>query len=401
VQSNRHVFLSRNFVLSFLSFFFLWNSFDFFILFPLFILQRGGDSVDVGIQTFIFYFPAVVMRPIAGWLTDQIGRLRVLWFGSTLMVVTAFAFLLLKGNYPEMKFWMALMLFLRGAAFASFYTAFFTYVVDLSSAENRGRVIGMFGVSGLVAHGVAPWIAERVLDHYGFAGFFFASGLMSLVSLCISAALKEQHQKVEFDEGGWSIIRKVTWNPRNLIVLPGAFVFGYVVASFNTFGAPYFQTIGVTTGSFFLAYGLTAGAVRVVFGGVADRYARWKLVVIFFALQAFGLLLLLVEPVQFFYLIAGAVSGIAHGILFPSLTAMAIDAHPQKYRGVVTSIFTGTMELGFSVGCYLLGVIVAVGGYAVMFGSVVGVGLLYAGYVVAMQFRKFGKEEELTQPAQS
>jgi MFS family permease len=398
VETRSNVFLSRSFLLSFFSFFFLWISFDFFILFPLFILQSGGDSVDVGFQTFLFFFPAVIMRPLAGWLTDRIGRLRVLWFGSTLMVLTALSLLLLKGTYEEMKYWMGLILFMRGLAFAAFYTAFFTYIVDLSLPQNRGRVIGMFGVSGLVAHGLAPWIAENVLERYNFTGFFTISAALSMISLLISAALKEKHKAGELEEGGWSILKRLTFNNRNLIILPGAFVFGYVVASFNTFGAPYFKEVGgATTGKFFLAYGLTAGTVRVIFGGVADLYSRWKLVAIFFFLQGLGLLLLLLEPVGRYYLIAGAVSGGAHGILFPSLSAMAIDAHPQLYRGVVASIFTGTMELGFSLGSYLLGVIVAISGYKTMFASAIGIAIIYSAYVVVLQVTK----RNLTQPVES
>ncbi|MGH9856321.1 MAG: MFS transporter, partial [Acidobacteriota bacterium] len=129
----------------------------------------------------------------------------------------------------------------------------------------------------------------------------------------------------------------------------------------------------------------------------ADRYERWKLVSIFFALQASGLLMLLLEPVGSFYLVAGGVSGAAHGILFPSLSAMAIDAHPEKFRGVVASVFTGMMELGFSVGSYLLGVVVAIGGFRMMFVATVAVGIFYACYVILFQFRK----RRLTQPVQS
>jgi MFS family permease len=398
VESRQNVFLSRSFLLSFFSFFFLWISFDFFILFPLFVLKSGGDSVDVGIQTFIFFFPAVIMRPVAGFLTDRIGRLRVLWFGSALMVITAFSFLLLKGNYSQMKISMAFILFVRGVAFAAFYTAFFTYIVDLSSVENRARVIGMFGVSGLVGHGLAPWIGEHVMGAYGFPGFFAGSGILSLLSLMISSALKEAHVVPEVKEGGWAIVRKVTLSSRNWIVLPGSFVFGYAVASYNTFGAPYFQMAGgATAGFFFLAYGLTAGTVRVLFGGIADHYPRWKLVAIFFALQGLGLSLLLLEPVSKYYLFAGAVSGGAHGILFPSLGAMAIDLHPQKYRGVVTSIFTGSMELGFSTGSYLLGVIVALAGYRIMFLSAVGLTILFGTFVVILKM----VTPQLTEPVES
>jgi len=398
LDKSQNVFLSRSFLLSFFSFFFLWISFDFFILFPLFILKNGGDSVDVGIQMFIFFFPAVIMRPIAGFLTDRIGRLRVLWFGSALMAITALSFLLLKGNYEQMKVQMALSLFLRGVAFGAFYTAFFTYVVDLSVPENRARVIGMFGVSGLVGHGLAPWIGEHVMDAYGFPGFFAVSGILSFVSLMISSALKEGHIVSASKEGGWAIVRKVTLSSRNWIMLPGAFVFGYAVASYNTFGAPYFQMVGdARTGYFFLAYGLTAGVVRVIFGGIADRYPRWKLVAIFFTVQGLGLSMLLLEPVGKYYLFAGAVSGGAHGILFPSLGAMAIDLHPQEHRGVVTSIFTGTMELGFSTGSYLLGVIVAVAGYRAMFLSAVGLAIVFGAFVVILK----AVTPQLTEPVQT
>jgi MFS family permease len=398
VDVRQNVFLSRSFLLSFFSFFFLWISFDFFILFPLFILKNGGDSVDVGIQTFIFFFPAVIMRPVAGFLTDRIGRLRVLWFGSSLMVITAFLFLLLKGNYEQIKIPMACNLFLRGISFAAFYTAFFTYIVDLSSPENRARVIGMFGVSGLVAHGMAPWIGQHVMDAFGFSGFFAGSGVLSLVSLVISTALKEKHVSSAPEEGGIAIVRKVVLSSRNWIVLPGSFVFGYVVASYNTFGAPYFQSVGgAETGYFFLAYGLTAGTVRIIFGGIADHYPRWKLVAIFFTLQGLGLSILLLEPVSKYYLLAGAVSGGAHGILFPSLGAMAMDLHPQKYRGIVASVFTGTMEFGFSSGSYILGVVVAIAGYRAMFLSAVSLAVLFGIYVVILK----ALTSQLTEPVQN
>jgi MFS family permease len=398
VQPRRNVFLSSSFLLSFFSFFFLWISFDFFILFPLFILKNGGDSVDVGIQMFIFFFPAVLMRPVAGFLTDKIGRLRVLWFGSALMVATAFSFVLLHGSYQQTKIAIAFILFVRGVAFAAFYTAFFTYIVDLSSVENRGRVMGMFGVSGLVGHGLAPWIGERVLNAYDFPGFFVGSGVLSLLSLIISSMLKEHYVRPEVKEGGWSIVRKVTLRSRNWIFLPGAFVFGYAVASYNTFGAAYFEHVGgAKTGYFFLSYGLTAGVVRVLFGGIADKYPRWKLVAIFFTLQGLGLSLLLLEPVGNYYLFSGSLSGAAHGILFPTLGAMAIDLHPQEYRGVVTSVFTGSMELGFSIGSYLLGVIVAISGYHLMFLSAVAFSVTFGCFVGAVKLAS----ARLTEPARS
>jgi MFS family permease len=76
---------------------------------------------------------------------------------------------------------------------------------------------------------------------------------------------------------------------------------------------------------------------------------------------------------------------------------MAIDLHPQKYRGVVTSVFTGSMELGFSVGSYLLGIIVAIGGYRVMFLSAVAFAVSFGCLVAIVKMLT----PRLTQPAQN
>ncbi len=386
--SSRKVFLSRSFLLSFSSFFFLWISFDVFILFPLYILRNGGDSVDVGIQTAIFFFPAVVIRPVAGWMTDRIGRVKVVWFGSTLMLVTSFLFLLFHGTYQQIRWVLGIVLFLRGLGFSSFFTAFFTYVADLSSPSNRARVIGMFGVSGLVAHGIAPKLGEIVLNRYGFDGLFVFSGLLALFSLCISIFMKDSHVPTISEENGMEIFRNVAMARVNWIILPGAFAFGYAESSLDTFGAAYFDALQKgSVGYYFLLYGLTAGVIRIFLGGLADRHSRWKLVVIFFALFAAGVFLMIVEPVEHFYILSAIVAGGSHGILFPSMTAMALDAHPARFRGTVTSVFTAVLEFGFAGGSFILGIVVSAWGYRTMFVSASMVALLFAIYVAVLNRR--------------
>lgn len=387
-----NILRSRNFQISFWSFFFLWISFDFFILFPLFILRRGGDTVDVGIQEAIFFLPSVLIRPVAGWFTDHIGRLKTLWTGSALMIVTAFSFLLLHGNYDQIKWYVALILFLRGTSFAAFYTGFFTFAADLSRAENRLRVIGMFGISGLVGHGLAPWIGQKTLDQFDFFGFFLISGLLSLLSLIISAFLKEERAIQRTGHTGIAIVKMVTFSRRNVIIIPAAFVFGYAIASFNTFGAPYFEFWpGAKVGNFFLTYGLTAGLIRLLLVNVADKFPRWLLVLVFFTVQAIGVSLIVIHPVERFYLVSAACCGIAHGVLFPTLTAMAIDAHPQEFRGMVTSVFTAVMDLGFSFGSYIQGVIIKFTSYPFMFLSTAVLGGFFSVYLLFVRFLQKNK----------
>lgn len=396
------VILSRDFSLCFLSYFFLWISFDLFLLFPLFILQRGGNAVDVGLQTAIYYIPSVIVRPLAGRLLDRYGRLVVIWLGALLMSLTAVAFLLLPGPYAEIKMWMAGILFVRGIGYGAFFAAFFTYAADLSQPENRARVIGLFGISGLIASGLAPRVGEMIIARFRFDGFFVASAALSLLSLVIALFLRERKPDAGpggvGEESGWNVFRSVTFSRRNAIVLPGAFVFGYLMASFSTFGAPYFQEMHVPSiGNFFLFYGFSAGGIRLLLGGLADRYPRVRLISFCFLVYSAGLLLLVARPVASFYLAAAAIAGAAHGILFPCMTAAAVDAHEPKNRGMITSVFSACIEVGFSSGSYLLGHAVHSFGYSAMFVSVVVFGSIF-GILVLLASRppKTGFADEKT-----
>ena len=133
-------------------------------------------------------------------------------------------------------------------------------------------------------------------------------------------------------------------------------------------------------GTFFLVYGLCAGAFRILLGGLVDRYPRWALITIFSLIQGIGIGIIVLQPIQYVYLVTAVCCGIAHAFLYPSLTAIAIDAHPEN-RGVVTSIFTAVIELGFSLGSYVLGWVIAMYSFHAMFLSCTVLATVFAAYV--------------------
>jgi len=331
----------------------------------------------------VFFIPSVLVRPMFGWLVDRFGRLKVLWAGTILMILSSFAFSFLHGAYVEIRATIAVILLIRGCGFAAFYTSFFTFVADLTSPENRSRILGLFGVSGLIAHGLAPWIGDMVLQRFDFRGFFLASSALSATSMVLSVFLTEIQEKFTHQGTPVALLKSVTFSRKNLIFLPGAFVFGYLIASFNTFGAAYFESLqgGGSIGRFFLVYGLVAGVFRVLFGGIADRYSRQKLIALAFAMEGLGIALIVIHPVEYFAIAAAAICGSSHALIYPAMTAMAIDAHSDA-KGVVTSVFTAMIEFGYSLGSYALGWVIAMSSYSAMFVSCAVFALMFAGYVL-------------------
>ena len=66
-------------------------------------------------------------------------------------------------------------------------------------------------------------------------------------------------------------------------------------------------------------------------------------------------------------MISGLLSGTGHGLLFPSLNAMAIRGEAYEVRGKVTGIFTGSIDGGAFIGSLLLGLIGEWAGLSTLF----------------------------------
>jgi MFS family permease len=59
--------------------------------------------------------------------------------------------------------------------------------------------------------------------------------------------------------------------------------------------------------------------------------------------------------------------GIAHGLLYPALNAMALEHVTERGRGVVATVLNGTFSLGYAAAVFGLGVVADGFGYRTVF----------------------------------
>ena len=96
--------------------------------------------------------------------------------------------------------------------------------------------------------------------------------------------------------------------------------------------------------------------------------------------------------------VAGVLSGVGHGLLFPLLNTMAVRNEPGDLRGKATGIFTGGIDTGIFAGSLILGYIGDWFGLNVLF---VCAGLVVLTAVIGWLALRAGARrwEGLTQPA--
>jgi len=124
-----------------------------FFLFPEYLQDLGYREGSIGLVMGIYPVAAFTLRPWIGNLVDVQGRLRYLRWGQAIMAASCLLYVV----GPDSAAWFSLVRFIHGAGMAAYFTAVFTLAADACPPGRLAEGLGIFGVSGLLAHAFGPW----------------------------------------------------------------------------------------------------------------------------------------------------------------------------------------------------------------------------------------------------
>ncbi|MFZ0931790.1 MAG: MFS transporter [Syntrophobacteraceae bacterium] len=342
------------------------SSYGTFFLFPLFITAHGGDQADIGIIMGAFALSSVLCRPWISDMIDRIGRKKSYAAGSMIMTIMPLAYLFFRGPLDSFYLPLIIVRVVHGIGFAICITAAFTYIADITPAENLNGGLGMFGISGLVGAALGPVLAEIVIHRVGFGLLFIVAAALSCVGLIIQHPLKDTYVRVV--KPAESSFFLVLQKRRVFMIAATALLFGFGLAAVNGFVSPYASARRISFISlYYIAYSLGAILTRLLGGSFVDRQGEDKIIPYALLLMGGGLMLLVLMKGSGMLFFSGFVTGCGHGLLYPALNAHAIRGEPRHVRGKITGAYTGSIDAGAFVGSVILGYIGELAGFQALF----------------------------------
>jgi MFS family permease len=359
------------------SFLFFTNMAAFFLL-PLHLKQLGATEAQLGLVMGAYSGASVFCQPLVGLWVDRAGRRPFMVAGAALAAAVSAAFALGPPSLPLYAF----LRVLQGAAYALFFIASFTLVIDVVPAERRGEALGIFGISGIVSMAVGPAVGEILVRRFGFPVFFAVMAGVGAAALVVSARIREpggwRPPRAESAIGLPALVEGVLTAPRVPMALASSFGLGTGVVF--TFLPPYAEMLGVARiGLFAVTYSLGALTVRATAGRLIDTVGRRAILIPALGLQAAaaailaGLAPLVAHtgwPAAPFLGVVGVVAGVAHGFLYPALSALVMDVTPVARRGRVLGVFSAFILCGQALGAVGFGAAAHVLGYPPSFALV-------------------------------
>ncbi len=340
-------------------------AFSTFYLLPTFLMHElAAGPAEIGFVVGTLSVATVAFTIAAGRHIDRVSRRHAIGVGSLTMSLAALGFTQVR----TLGWTIEALRILQGASYALVVTGVGTAITELVPAANLSQALGFSGASMLVMNALAPVVAEPLAAAAGWRVVFVVAAFAALLSAALAMRIREPVHRVRALPGargaglGTVLSRPLGRHYATILALCGA-AYGVVF----TFQQPYAFELGRTrVGGFFVAYAAAAIGVRLAFGAVPDRLGRHRVALFALGLYTADVLTMAVMHPMMLEVV-GAVFGMAHGIFYPAINALAVTASAPHERGRVMAIFTGSFSLGLWAGPTVLGVVAARLGYPIVF----------------------------------
>jgi MFS family permease len=333
--------------------------------------ELGGSKTDIGLAFAVFALGMLLVRPVAGVVSDRIGR-RPLMIGGALGIAV---FQLLHVPAADTgELWVLLLVrIMTGACSSLMYLAQATTATEMPSARHRARVFSTFSVAVFVGFAIGPILGESVLQAHGFAWTFAVAAAAATLSALVALVLPEtKPDEVRPAEG----LRDVFHPVAARIGLVNLLIF-ITFMGFNGFIQDYSEEFGIEEARWLLlTYSGTTLILRFAGGWVIDRFDRRNLASLSHTVVAIGAVILATaDGAGQLYVGAFVIAaGMAWNV--PLLMLIAVDSAEDHERSKVVATVTTFGDFANSAGALLLGVIADAVDYEGMYFTVAGAALL-------------------------
>lgn len=321
----------------------------------LYMLNLGASVAQVGMVFTLASLVPMVLQIFGGWLSDTIGRLRVIAMGSS---VAVFGYLIFAFA-PNWQ-WILIGLSIEYVSNSVVGPSFGAYISEQSSEESRGRVFGITSGIYQTVTVIGPALAGFLAYQFSFPlmmrvafGFYLTATLLR-----VWMATNERFAPIKDTAKPTFSGFKVELTTIFALLLSGGVLTWIWVTdavgdtSYNLIGQLFpiylsdigklnVQQIGIVNA----AIGVTAIIAAPLAGSLVDKFSERAAIVTGFTLNGLGLFTLLNSTSYAGFILAMCFFGLGNGSLMPAYESLISKVVPESKRGMAFGFFGTTLGI--------------------------------------------------------
>jgi MFS family permease len=333
---------------------------------PVFVRQKlGFADWIVGCAVGIQFFATVLTRKFAGSMADRLGGHVALRRGLCACTAAGVTYVAADWLPVAAVGKLALLVFGRlalGIGESLFLTGALGWGIALAGPQRSGRVMALVGMAiyGALAAG-AP-LGLMLAERRGFFAVGLAAAIVPLAGLAVTAGLPLCRPRLTPPVPFRQVLGRI-WLPGLGLGLQGV---GF--AGIGAFVSLYFARMGwAGAGLALTAFGTAFVAVRLLGGGLPDRFGGAGVAAASLAVEAAGLVLLAVAPSALAALVGAGLTGAGCSLVFPALGLEALRRTSPAFRATALGAYAAFQDVAYGLTGPVTGIVAGLCGYRSVF----------------------------------
>jgi MFS family permease len=320
---------------------------------PDYLASLGGKEY-IGYTIALFTLAAGLSRPFSGKLTDHIGRIPIMAFGSLVCFICG-------GLYPLLHTVQGFLFlrFIHGMSTGTKPTATAAYVADIIPEDRRGEAQGSLGIFTATGMSIGPAIGSFLAAQYSLDQMFYISSVFALASILILSRMKETLPKAMKSRFSLSLFRigwKDVFEPKVIPVFWVMLFVSFSAGAMITLIPDASKVVGWSNkGLYFTIYTISSIVIRIFFSKASDQYGRIPVLIFGCFMLSLSMFLLVFSANSYLFIASAIIYGIAWGFNTPTLAAWTNDLGDKNHMGRAMATMYIALEAGIGIGAYVSG----------------------------------------------
>ena len=321
----------------------------------LYMLELGAEITQIGLVFTLASLVPLALQIFGGWLSDTIGRLRVIALGSSVAVFGYFIF-----SISPSWVWVLIGLSVEYVSNSMVGPSFNSYISEQSDETQRGRVFGTVSGLYMVVTVIGPALGGFLAHRFGFqpmlrVAFFF---YLAATLLRIWMATREHFEaKKDATKPTFSSFERELASMLGLLVGGGILTWIWLT---DALGDMSFNMIDQLTPIYLsdlgglnveqIGYINAARGIAVILsaplaGWLVDKASEKATIALGFALTTAALIQLVLAQTFLGFGFAMALFGLGTGALMPGYNSLVSKVVPENKRGLAFGLFGTTLGI--------------------------------------------------------
>ncbi len=315
-------------------------------------LTKIGGAEYKGLIIALFTLMAGISRPFSGKLTDTIGRVPVMVFGSLVCVVCSLLYPVLTSVAGFL-----LLRFVHGFSTGFKPTATAAYGADVVHESRRGEAMGALAIGYTIGASAGPMLGSYLVDYYSYDTMFYVSAFLALGSVIILYNVKETlPNATRFKAGHLKINRTEIFDASAIRPALITLLLCFSIGTILTIAPDFSEHLGLhNKGIFFAFFTVASLFIRFVAGKISDKYGRVPVLIGSTAVLVVAMIILSLSHSVTMMLVGAVLYGLSWGINSPVITAWTVDLCEPANRGKAIASMYISLEVGIGTGALFSG----------------------------------------------